>query len=129
MLDVGLLAAKSKLDAKSLLQGNSIFEEFKGALTEQYVQQQFFSNQDVLPYYWSSSKGTAEVDFVFQHGMQIVPLEVKAEENLKSRSLKSYVDKYNPEYAVRTSMSNYRKEGWFVNMPLYAVGFIEQIIS
>ena len=129
MLDVGLLAAKSGLDMKSLLEGNKIFEEFKGALTEQYVQQQLLSSQGIRPYYWSSVKGSAEVDFVFQHGMEVVPLEVKSEENLKARSLKSYVEKFNPEHAVRTSMSDYRCEEWLVNMPLYAVGLMGQILG
>ncbi|MCL2828202.1 MAG: ATP-binding protein [Oscillospiraceae bacterium] len=128
MLDVGLLAAKSGLDVKSLLEGNRIFEEFKGALTEQYVQQQLLSTQGIRPYYWSSAKGTAEVDFVFQHGMEVVPLEVKAEENLKARSLKSYVEKFSPEYAARTSMSDYRCEEWLVNVPLYAIGMLSQTL-
>lgn len=122
MLDVGLLAAKSNLDVKSLLEGNRIFEEFKGALTEQYVQQQLLSSSGIHPYYWSSEKGSAEVDFVFQHDMDVIPLEVKAEENLKAKSLKFYCDKFKPKSAVRTSMSNYRKEAWLTNVPLYAIG-------
>ena len=129
MLDVGLLSAKSNLDVKSLLEGNKIFEEFKGALTEQYVQQQLLSCSNIRSYYWASSKGTAEVDFVFQHGMDIVPLEVKAEENLKARSLKSYVEKFSPKHAVRMSMSDYRQEEWLVNVPLYAIGSIVQILE
>lgn len=129
MLDVGLLATKSNLDVKSLLEGNKIFEEFKGALTEQYVQQQLLSSLSIRPYYWSSAKGTAEVDFVFQHGMDVIPLEVKAEENLKARSLKSYVEKFDPSHAVRTSMSDYRHDDWLVNVPLYAVGLMDQILQ
>ena len=128
LLDVGLLAAKSNLDVKSLLEGNKIFEEFKGALTEQYVQQQLIASLCIRPYYWSTEKGTAEVDFVFQHGTDIIPLEVKAEENLKARSLKSYVEKYAPNLAVRTSMSNYRKEEWFTNVPLYAIGTVTNVL-
>jgi len=128
LLDVGLLAAKSNLDVKSLLEGNKIFEEFKGALTEQYVQQQLIASLGIRPYYWSTERGTAEVDFVLQHGADIIPLEVKAEENLKARSLKSYVEKYSPNLAVRTSMSNYRKEEWLTNVPLYAIGVIKAAI-
>jgi len=128
LLDVGLLAAKSNLDVKSLLEGNKVFEEFKGALTEQYVQQQLIASLCIRPYYWSTEKGTAEVDFVFQHGTDIIPLEVKAEENLKARSLKSYVEKYAPNLAVRTSMSNYRKEEWFTNVPLYAIGTVTNVL-
>ena len=122
MLDVGLLAAKSGLNAQTLLEGNRIFVEFKGSLTEQYVCQQLLSAYALQPYYWSAEKSLAEVDFVFQWGMDIVPLEVKAEENLKAKSLKSYCEKYQPERAIRTSMSNYRKEAWLTNVPLYAIG-------
>lgn len=122
MLDVGLLAAKSGLDVKSLLDGNRIFEEFKGSLTEQYVCQQLISSYGLQPYYWSSEKGPGEIDFVFQWDMDVIPLEVKAEENLKAKSLKSYFDKYQPKYAIRTSMSNHRKEDWLTNVPLYAIG-------
>jgi len=93
-------------------------------LTEQYVQQQLIASLDIRPYYWSAKKGTAEVDFVFQQGTDVIPLEVRAEENLKARSLKSYVEKYNPNFAARTSMSDYRKEKWLTNIPLYAIGTV-----
>jgi len=125
-LDVGLLAAKSSLDVKSLLQGNRIFEEFKGALTEQYVQQQLLSCCGIRPCYWASEKGSAEVDFIFQHEMDVIPIEVKAEENLKAKSLKFYCDKFSPKEAIRTSMSDYRKEEWLTNIPLYAIGLINK---
>ncbi len=123
-LDVGLLAAKSGLDQRSLLEGNTIFEEFKGALTEQYVQQQLRSEAAVTPCYWANENGTAEVDFVFQNGSNIVPLEVKASENLQAKSLKSYCLKYSPKVAIRTSMSDYRQEKKLVNLPLYAISQI-----
>lgn len=121
MLDVGLLAAKSNLDLKSLLEGNRVFEEFKGALTEQYVLQQLLSDCHLQPYYWTAERATAEVDFVCQIESDIIPLEVKAEENLKAKSLRQYVEKFSPEYAIRTSMSDYRKEEWLTNLPLYAL--------
>ena len=96
---------------------------FKGALTEQYVCQQLISATPYgIPHYWSSSSGTAEVDFVIQKDDQIIPIEVKAEENLKSKSLKVYSDKFKPTTVIRTSLSNYREESWMVNWPLYAVG-------
>jgi predicted AAA+ superfamily ATPase len=129
MLDVGLLAAKSGLDVKSLLDGNRIFEEFKGSLTEQYVCQQLLSSYELQPYYWSSEKGPGEIDFVFQWDMDVIPLEVKAEENLKAKSLRSYRDKYQPKYAIRTSMSNHRKENWLTNIPLYAIGVFLKMIE
>ena len=89
-------------------------------MTEQYVLQEMVAN-GITPYYWSSS-GTAEVDFVFKQNSDIYPLEVKAEENLQSKSLKIYRDKFNPPISLRTSMKDYRKENWLVNIPLYAVG-------
>jgi len=118
--DVGLLGAKSELDVKTLLEGNRIFEEFKGALTEQYVLQEMVSNGTTL-FYWSSD-GKAEVDFIFKHEMNVLPLEVKAEENLQSKSLKVYCGKFNPTVALRASMKDYRRENWLTNIPLYAIG-------
>lgn len=120
LLDVGLLGAMSDLDAESILEGNEVFKEFKGALTEQYVLQQLVSDTVYCPYYYSESAHN-EIDFIVQKGKNIVPIEVKAEENLRAKSLRVYCGKYNPEYAVRTSMSDYREEEWMVNIPLYAV--------
>ena len=127
MLDVGLLSALSDLDVKSILEGNRVFQEFKGALTEQYVLQQILSDCKLKPHYWASDSGAAEVDFVYQNGSDIIPLEVKAEENLKAKSLKVYVDKYKPQYALRTSMSDYRAESWLINMPLYAISLVSRL--
>lgn len=124
IVDVGLLAAMGDIDVKTLLEGNAIFEEFKGALTEQYVLQQLIINPDMPIYYWSAETGTAELDFVVQYLGRVIPIEVKAEENLQAKSLKSYCQKYNPEIALRVSMSDYRKENWLTNIPLYAVGEI-----
>lgn len=125
-LDVGLLTAQCGLDAKTLLEGNAIFTEFKGALTEQYVQQQLRAACDISPNYWSSSSGQAEIDFLFQVGQDVIPIEVKAEENLRAKSLKTYHQKFSPKMSVRTSMSDYRKESWLINLPLYAIGQIQK---
>ena len=122
LLDVGLLAAMGDIDVRTLLGGNDIFVEFKGALTEQYVLQQLIAEVGVTPYYWSSEHGTGEIDFLFQLGGTIVPLEVKAEENLRARSLRSFNEKYPGLRPVRTSMSDHRKEAWMENWPLYAIG-------
>ena len=119
-LDVGLLAAQSYLDASVLLEGNRLFTEFKGALTEQYVLQQLLTQQPNPVFYWATEKGTAEVDFVLQQGQAIIPIEVKAEENLKAKSLKIYVEQFAPPKAVRFSMADYREQDWLVNVPLYA---------
>jgi len=129
LLDVGLLGAVSDLDIKSLLEGDKIFEEFKGALTEQYVLQQLIATKKIIPYYWAAIKGSAEIDFIFQSGSNIIPLEVKAAENLQAKSLKSYCQKYEPRYAIRTSMSNYRQEKWLTNVPLYAVNILPEMLQ
>ncbi len=118
MLDVGLLAAKGNLPAKTILNGNAIFEEFKGALTEQFVAQELVAKGMEL-YYYSTENSSGEIDFVVQKEEYCIPVEVKASENLKAQSLKAYCRKYEPELAIRTSMSNYREEEWMVNVPLY----------
>jgi len=128
VLDVGLLSAMSDLDLKSLLDGNKIFEEFKGALTEQYVLQQLLTNSEIQPYYWAAEKSTGEIDFLFQHGSDVVPIEVKAAENLQAKSLKNYYLKYKPKNAIRTSMSDYKKEDWLTNVPLYAINRLSEIL-
>ncbi|MCP1101878.1 putative AAA+ superfamily ATPase [Aequitasia blattaphilus] len=120
LLDVGLLGAMSELDALSILEGNSIFTEFKGALTEQYVLQQLEGDTPYTPYYFSASEHN-EIDFIIQKGRGVVPIEVKAEANLQSKSLKAYCDKYKPNYAVRTSMLDYKEQEWMTNIPLYAI--------
>lgn len=120
-LDIGLLSAQSHLDASVLLDGSRIFSEFKGALTEQYVLQQLIANQDNPVFYWATEKGTAEVDFVVQQKQAVIPIEVKAEENLKAKSLKVYVEQFQPEHAFRFSMADYRELDWLVNVPLYGV--------
>lgn len=120
MLDVGLLAAKGDIHAKVLLDDCRIFEEFKGALTEQFVAQQLKASEREL-YYYSTENSSGEIDFVIQQEMKCIPIEVKAEENLRARSLRAFCEKYKPEVAIRTSMSNYRKQDWMINVPLYAL--------
>ena len=124
ILDVGLLSAMSGLDLKSLLVSNKVFEEFKGALTEQFVLQQLKTIKSLNPFYWSAEKSDGEIDFIFQNGSDIIPIEVKAAENLQAKSLKSYCLRYSPKYAIRTSMSDFRKEDWLTNLPLYCINSI-----
>lgn len=128
ILDVGLLGAMTRIDAKILLEGNDIFTEFKGSFTEQFVLTQLKSNKDIPIFYWSAERATAELDFVVQLGTYVVPIEVKSEENLQAKSLKAFVERYNTKTNVRTSMSDYRKEDWLINIPLYNIGNIENII-
>jgi len=101
------------LDIQTLIAYQSLFEEFKGAITEQFVLQQLKSIDQLLLYYWSAEKETAEIDFLAQYQNKIIPIEVKAAENLKAKSLKTYNQKFNPEISIRTSLSNYRKEDWY----------------
>lgn len=119
--DIGLLSTLSNLDMKRLLEGNQIFEEFKGALTEQFVFQEIRSLDNLTPHYWSADRSSAEVDFVIEYEGKIVPIEVKATNNLRGKSLKSYFDRYHPEKSIRTSLADFRDEGWLINIPLYAL--------
>jgi predicted AAA+ superfamily ATPase len=116
-----------EINAATLIEGNAIFTEFKGALTEQYVHQQLNSSNDYVIYYWSAERATSEIDFLVQYDGQVVPVEVKAEENLQAKSLKFFCQKYNPWIAVRTSMSDFRKENLFINIPLYAIEQMKEI--
>ena len=127
-LDVGLLATKNNLNIQTILEGNKIFIEYKGSLTEQYVLGEIKSNYNVPITYWSNNAGQAEVDFVIQCKNEIVPIEVKAEENLQSKSLKILAEKYKTKYNVRTSMSDYKENDWITNIPLYNIINIEKII-
>lgn len=121
LVDIGLLAAMTDMSAKTLIHGNTVFQEFKGSLTEQYVLQQLIAQKEGPVYYWSPQNARSEIDFLVQASDHIVPVEVKAEENLQSKSLKVYCEKYSPKLAIRSSMSDFREEAWMTNIPLYAV--------
>jgi predicted AAA+ superfamily ATPase len=125
--DVGLMGAMGDIDVRTLLEGNMIFEEFKGALTEQFVLQQLITISDLVIYYWSVERSTAEIDFLIQLSGEVIPIEVKAEENLQAKSLKTFCQKYSPRTAIRTSMSDFRKEDWLTNLPLYAIGELAEL--
>ena len=120
MLDVGLMCAMNRLSSDSILLGNDIFSTYRGAMTEQYVCQQLTGAVDFI-YYWSADNSRGEIDFLIQTGGRIVPIEVKAEENLKSKSLSAFVARYPSLHDVRLSMSDYREQEWMTNVPLYAV--------
>jgi len=127
--DVGLLCASGALDPETLLRGNDLFTEFKGAVTEQFVLQQLISHAGLKPYYWSSDKGSAEVDFVMETDQKVFPLEVKASENLQAKSLKTFETRYNPGTSFRTSLSPFRVQERLINVPLYAVHEIASVIA
>lgn len=121
IVDVGLLGCMTGLRQRTLLDGDDLFVEFKGALTEQYVCQQLKTIEDLGIYYYTNDRGSCEIDFVVDNGEQIVPIEVKAETNLRAKSLKTYRERFEPELSVRTSMADYKKEDWLLNLPLYAI--------
>ncbi len=119
LLDVGLLNAMANVNEQILLNKNQILVEFKGALTEQFVAQELVQQFDL--HYWSADSATAELDYIIQKNQNIIPIEVKAEENLKAKSLKVFEEKYQTHNALRFSMNPYRKENWLENIPLYGV--------
>ena len=121
VLDVGLLGALVNLDAKTILDRYEIFQEFKGAMAEQYVLQQFKTIKDLPVYYWTNETSRSEVDFVIQINSKVVPVEVKAATNLKARSLKIYMEQFKPELALRTSLADYKKTENLIDLPLYTV--------
>ena len=121
LVDIGLLGALAGLKQSALLDGNDMFVEFKGALTEQYVLQQLVTDPDIGIYYYTNDRGNCEIDFLIDDGDKVIPMEVKAEINLKAKSLKTYREKYSPEVAVRTSMADYKENDGLVDMPLYMI--------
>ena len=129
LVDVGLLGCMAGLRQRTLLDGNALFVEFKGALTEQYVCQQLKTIENLDVYYYTNDRGSCEVDFVVDTGEQIIPIEVKAEVNLRAKSLRTYQEKYSPEVCVRTSMADFKKEDWLVNLPLYAIEKIVETVD
>ena len=126
LLDTGLLCAMGGLNQEILLKGNDLFVEFKGTITEQFVLQQLISS--AFPaFYWSPDGGIAEVDFVIQKENDIIPIEVKSSENVRSRSLSVYSEKYQPKVCIRTSLAKFQKLNWMTNIPLY--GFLTWVKS
>ena len=127
LADVGLLGALAGLSASAVIDGNRLFTEFRGSLSEQYAAMQLRMAFGTEPYYWTNGGGTAEVDFVVQRERDVVPIEVKASRNLKSQSLRVYQNKYAPELAVRSSLAPYAKQGNLVDLPLYALAELPQL--
>jgi predicted AAA+ superfamily ATPase len=120
--DLGLLGAMSNLNAKTLINDNKVFEEFKGALTEQYVFQQLMLKEELSFNYYPFENGRYELDFIVQNEEdELIPIEVKSSENLKSKSFKYFCRDHKPVKAIRTSLANYKQESWMTNLPLYAI--------
>ena len=121
LLDCGLLGALAETPPEQILIGDNVFEEYKGAFTENYVLQQLKSLPRTFVYYYSNDNSTLEIDFVVQHEAHVIPIEVKAEENLRAKSLRQFVTDNSVLHGVRFSMSDYREQDWLTNVPLWAV--------
>ena len=121
LVDVGLLGAMTGLDKETVVGGSDIFEEFKGSLTEQYVCQQLVSDCGLTPYYWSAENSSGEIDFLVQRSNSVYAIEVKAEENLRAKSLRAFKGAHPEIRSVRFSLSGYREQDWMSNVPLYAM--------
>lgn len=129
LVDVGLLGAMADLDVRTILEGSAIFTEFKGALTEQFVLQQLLTDERNKIYYWSAENSSAEIDFLLQMQGKIIPVEVKAEENLQSKSLRTFSLKYQPFKSIRSSLTDYYDQEWMLNLPLYAILELPDLFS
>lgn len=126
LLDVGLLGAMNDLDSRSLLENDRLFNDYNGAVTEQYVLQEFKTLGDLPVFYWASNR--AELDFLIQYQNNIIPVEAKATINLQAKSLKSFRQKYEPKISIRTSLANYEENTGLFNIPLYDIENIKEII-
>jgi predicted AAA+ superfamily ATPase len=126
LLDVGLLGAMNDLDSRSLLENDKLFNDYNGAITEQYVLQEFKNLGDLPVFYWASNR--AELDFLIQHQNNIIPVEAKATINLQAKSLKSFRQKYNPKISLRTSLADYEENNGLFNIPLYDIENVKEII-
>lgn len=122
LLDVGLLGALSEMEPAQMLISNKAMVESKGAFTENYVLCQLLCQQDIFTYYYSREDSRLEIDFLAQHKGTIIPIEVKAEENLRSKSLRTFIKDHSDLKAIRFSMSPYKEQDWMRNIPLYGVG-------
>lgn len=128
-LDVGLLCALSKLPARTLIDGDKIFNEFNGALAEQFILQQLKTLEDMEVSYWISKSGNAEIDFVIQTDGYVIPVEVKATTNLQAKSLKVYRENFEPEISIRTSLADFEINNGLYNIPLFMAEKFDEILK
>jgi len=128
MLDVGLLRRLSLLDPIAIAEGNRLLTEFKGALTENYILESLVRQFEGIPHYWTSG-GQAEVDFLIQHENEIIPIEVKADENVRSKSLTFYRKEFSPKLSIRYSLKNLIYDNGLVNIPLFMADYTQKIIT
>jgi predicted AAA+ superfamily ATPase len=126
--DVGIIRRMSKLSPNAYSEGSRLFVEFNGALIENYILQSLAAQYENLPRYWTSGN-TAEVDFVIQHQNEIIPIEVKSDENIKSRSLQLYYQKYQPRLRIRYSLKNLSFQEGLLNIPHFMADYTKEIID
>lgn len=124
MLDVGLLGASSHINPSSIIKGNALFTEFKGALTENFVCQELLATGGIQANYWSSDSSEGEVDFVYECNNTVIPVEVKAEVNLRAKSLRSFITRYDLKKGYRVSLAGFKDQEWIENVPLYAISML-----
>ncbi|MDR1054128.1 MAG: ATP-binding protein [Planctomycetaceae bacterium] len=130
MVDVGLMAAQAEVDSRAILEGDALFTEFKGSLTEQFVCQELKTLDDIYLAYWANeAPAQAELDFILQLGNQIIPIEVKASTNLRAKSLSVYREKFQPKVEIRTSSADYKKTNNLFDIPLYALKYLKEIVT
>jgi predicted AAA+ superfamily ATPase len=128
ILDVGLLGALTNLEAVTMIEGNKIFEEFKGAIAEQYVLQQLKTIKHLPVFYWTNDTSRSEIDFIIQLGSNVVPVEVKSSTNLKAKSLKNYREEFKPGISIRTSTADYKETDKLYDIPLYMIENVEELV-
>ena len=128
MLDIGLQGAMCGLNSNSLINGNELFLQFKGALTEQFVLQELKLKIDKNIFYWSPTSSIAEMDFVIQYEGEAIPIEVKAEQNLRAKSIGVYISQNHPKLVIRTSMADFKKGEQVTDLPLYAFSIFHQLL-
>lgn len=131
MVDIGLLRRLSLLAPSAFGEGNRLFVEFKGALSENYVLQALQNQFEATPRYWAIDNPRYEVDFLIQRENDILPVEVKSEGNVKSRSLKKYKEKFGDKVKlrIRFSLNNLRMDNDFLNIPLFMADYTDKIIG
>jgi hypothetical protein len=126
--DTAILRRLSQLDPVAISEGNRLFTEFKGALTENFVLNSILSQFKSMPHYWKSAN-ESEVDFIVQYKNSIIPIEVKSDQNIRSKSLSVYREKYNPEISFRFSLRNLKKEEGLINLPLFMADYLESFLG
>ena len=127
MLDIGLLRRMSGLDSKIIIEGNKLFEEFKGTFSENYVLNMLVQKYDMVPNYYTFDRH--EIDFMIQKDNKIIPIEVKSNKSTNNISLTRYKEKFEPDLSIRFSMNNFCKDNKIMNVPLFLIEYLDNFIT